>query len=769
MEEARRPAATAIMQHDDTLPGDQERMRLRAALDAAGVGTWRHDLDTGLAQLDARAQEHYGVGCTELPITELVAHVHPDDRARLVEEMATELGQPGLERHVTEYRTIDAVGHVRELRVFAHIVFETDRGVQRPRLGYGATQDITAARADRRLLEDQTVLLHEVEHIAQVGGWDFDPLTGERRWTAGTLAIHGLTEAPAYAAAGIERFEGEARARMEAAVAEAAARGTPYDLELPFTAANGDRKWVRAVCRPVLDGTRVVRLRGTLQDITAQKHSETALQRFMQASPIILYALALEPNGERLVRLEGDLERLTGWKPSEVDAGDWWRRNIHPEDLERVLAHNPMPYDLEHLVIDFRFRRADGRYMWLHDERRLVRDAAGRANEVVGSWSDITERVELEMQLRQSQKLEAIGQLAGGIAHDFNNLMTVVIGTSDILDGMLPLDPALASLVDDIRVAGERAATLTRQLLIFSRKQVLQPVAIDVNDAVRGLDRILRRLIGEDIAVRCELVEGAGHVVADPGQLEQMLINLAVNARDAMTRGGTLTVRTSLEDGTGTHNALDTAHVCITMTDTGHGMAPEVLNRVFEPFFTTKPAGRGTGLGLAVVFGIVKQSGGHITVESTPGVGTTFRLFLPRTNAPRAQAAASTALVRGTETVMVVDDEEGVRRVAAVMLARSGYRVIEASSPEDALAKAGPELALDLLLTDVVMPGMGGPALADALRASRPRLKVLFMSGYIDDALERHGLEQLQHSLILKPFTPRDLAARVRRTLDEPS
>jgi two-component system cell cycle sensor histidine kinase/response regulator CckA len=600
-----------------------------------------------------------------------------------------------------------------------------------------------------------------------VGGWDFDPRTGKGRWTSGTLAIHGLTEPPSSADSGVERFEGDARVRIEAALDEAATRGTPYDLELPFTDVNGRHKWVRAVCRPVLDGTRVVRLRGTLQDITAQKRSELALQRFMQASPIIIYALAIEPSGPRLVRLEGDLERLTGWRPSQVDAGDWWRRNIHPEDLERVLAHNPAPDGVDHLAIDFRFRRADGRYLWLHDDRRLIRNRAGHVSEVVGSWSDITERVDLEMQLRQSQKLEAIGQLAGGIAHDFNNLMTVVIGTSDILGGLLPRDPAIASLVEDIRMAGERAATLTRQLLAFSRKQVLHPVPTDVNEAVRGLDSILRRLISEDITVRCEFGERVGHVMADPGQLEQMLINLAVNARDAMPQGGTLTIRTSLVEGPAIEGALAVPHACITMTDTGHGMSPELLTRIFEPFFTTKPVGRGTGLGLAVVFGIVKQSGGHITVESTPGAGSTFHLYLPRTDTPRVAQTAPTALARGTETVMVVDDEEGVRRVAAVVLARSGYRVIEASSAEDALAKAGPDVPLDLLLTDVVMPGMGGPALAGAMRAARPGLKVLFMSGYVDDALERHGLEHMQRSLLSKPFTPQDLAARVRHTLDE--
>ena len=754
------------MSRDDCLPHDDHTW-LRAALDAAGVGTWRHDLTTGLVQLDPRAQQHYGVSRGELPMPELLDRIHPDDRARLEGEIATVIGEQHHDHYVTEYRTVDPQGHVRHLRVHVRLEFGPDRDGRPVLRGVGTTQDITTARADQRLLEEQALLLQEVEDIAQVGGWDFDPRTGEGRWTRGTLAIHGLTEPPSAANSGLERFEGDARARIEAALAEASTRGTPYDLELPFTAVNGERKWVRAVCRPVLDGARVVRLRGTLQDITAQKRSEAALQRFMQASPTIIYALAIEGDGQRLVRLEGDIERLTGWKTSEVDAGDWWRRNIHPDDLARVLAQNPAPYDLEHLTIDFRFRRADGRYMWLHDERRLIRDAGGRPSEVVGSWSDVTERVELEMQLRQSQKLEAIGQLAGGIAHDFNNLMTVVIGTSDILDGMLPPDPALASLVEDIRVAGERAANLTRQLLAFSRTQVLQPAAVDVNSAVRGLDRILRRLIGEDITVACEAGDGVGHVIVDAGQLEQVLINLAVNARDAMPHGGTLTITTSVVDGTAIAGALPVPHACIAITDTGHGMPEEVLQRIFEPFFTTKPVGRGTGLGLAVVFGIVRQSGGHITVESTPGAGTTFRIFLPRTAAPRVAPHAAPESLRGSETVMVVDDEDGVRRVAAVVLARHGYRVIEASSPDDALAKAAAGLPLDLLLTDVVMPGMNGPALAEALRARHPRLKVLFMSGYVDDALDRHGLEQLQQSLLMKPFTPRELAARIRRALDD--
>ncbi|MGC4083024.1 MAG: ATP-binding protein [Vicinamibacterales bacterium] len=515
---------------------------------------------------------------------------------------------------------------------------------------------------------------------------------------------------------------------------------------------------------------RVVRMRGTLQDITAQKQSEDALQRFMQASPMIVYGLAVESDRQRLIRLEGDIERLTGWKADEVDAGTWWEQNLHPEDRERVLAHNPNPYDIDNLSIEFRFRRADGRYIWIHDERRLLRDAQGRPNEVVGTWLDVTERVELETQLRQSQKLEAIGLLAGGIAHDFNNLLTVIIGTSEMLGSALADRGDILGFVEDIRAAGERAASLTRQLLAFSRKQVLQAVPVDINEAIDGLDRMLRRLIGEHITVRCNLEPGVGHAVVDPGQFQQVLVNLAVNARDAMPRGGSLTLATNLVDAKAVMpagTATQGRYICVILRDTGQGMTPEVMERIFEPFFTTKAVGQGTGLGLATVFGIVQQSGGHIHVESTPDVGTTFRVYLPAASLRSVQSTPAAIARRGKETILLVDDEEGVRRIAALSLSRHGYTVVEATSPRDALLRGSSNEPINLLLTDVVMPDISGPELALALRAQRPTLKVLFMSGYVDESLERQGLHMVPHALLVKPFSVRELTARVRQVLDE--
>ncbi|MGE3957180.1 MAG: PAS domain-containing protein [Vicinamibacterales bacterium] len=750
----------------------EEQKRHRIALDAAELGTWRHDLRTGVFQLDERGQAHYGVSRFALPIDDVSARVHPEDRERLAREMAEVLGSPGRDAFYTEYRTFSSDGRIQYLRVHVRVEFEGEGDHRRAVVGYGTTQDVTSARQTERMLLEQALLLKQVEEIAHIGGWDFEIDSGKGHWTAETLRIHGLDAMPQDASSGLDRFEGEARTTMAAALDAAITRGVPYDLELPFTSADGRHKWVRASCRPVQTRGRVTRLRGTLQDITDRKESELALRRFMESSPTILYALAVEPDGQRLLRLEGDLERLTGWSRADANASTWWLGNIHPDDRERVLAQNPTPYDIDRLSIEFRFRRADGTYLWLHDERRLLRDSEGRPSEVVGAWSDVTERIELETQLRQSQKLEAIGQLAGGIAHDFNNLLTVIIGTSELLGASLAPHATALGFVDDIRAAGERAATLTRQLLAFSRKQVLQPMPVHVNDAIEGMDRLLRRLIGEHITVVTELQPDAGHAVVDPGQFEQVLVNLAVNARDAMPRGGTLTIRTGIADAADLAGFSDRRagrHVAIAISDTGCGMSPEIQSRIFEPFFTTKPVGRGTGLGLATVFGIVKQSGGQIAVQSAPDRGTSFTLYLPWVTPTALPAPSAHAAHPGSETVLLVDDEEGVRRVTALALSRSGYRVLEAASPREALTLASDGSAtIDLLITDVVMPGLAGPELAAILTSGRPHLKVLFISGYVDADLEPRHPDGLRHPLLMKPYSPRELTARVRDVLDGP-
>jgi PAS domain S-box-containing protein len=393
---------------------------------------------------------------------------------------------------------------------------------------------------------------------------------------------------------------------------------------------------------------------------------------------------------------------------------------------------------------------------------------------------DVTERRraeealrEREEQLRQSQRLEAIGQLAAGVAHDFNNLLSVMLGRAEMALARLDSEhPARRDIVT-LASTAERAANLTRQLLAFGRKQVLQPRVLDLNDVVRGMTSLLRRLIGEHVRLATLAGEALHPVKADPGQLEQVVMNLVVNARDAMPRGGTVTITTGNAELDARYAAdhpevVPGPYAMIAVTDTGHGMDAATRSRIFEPFFTTKELGKGTGLGLATVYGIVRQSGGHVWVYSEPGMGTTFKVYLPRFDAPPETAPPPPpAAPRGhAELVLLVEDDAEVRAVAHDILERGGYRLLEAASPAEALAVAGahPE-PIDLLLTDIVMPGMSGRELADRLCAARPGLRVLYMSGYTDDAVVRHGIGAGTREFLQKPFTTDGLAGKVHEVL----
>ncbi len=383
------------------------------------------------------------------------------------------------------------------------------------------------------------------------------------------------------------------------------------------------------------------------------------------------------------------------------------------------------------------------------------------------------EKDRLEEQLRLSQRLEAIGHLAGGVAHDFNNILSVILNNAGfVLEAMPESDPARADVLE-IETAARRAAELTRQLLAFSRRQILEPQPLSLNATVTAFQGMLGRLLGEDIELALGLAADAGTVLADPGKIEQVIMNLAVNARDAMPQGGRLTLETANVDLDGAYQEQHAAvaagrYVMLAVSDTGTGMDAETRAHVFEPFFTTKEAGKGTGLGLATVYGIVKQSGGYIWMYSEPGRGTTFKVYLPRIDAPpEARRRAAPAVTRGSETVLVVEDEAPVRRMTERMLRAAGYGVLSAASGAEALALDDATLArVGLLFTDVVMPGMSGRELANRLLARAPRLRVLFTSGYTDDAIVHHGVLDPGTAFIEKPFTAAQLTRKIRSVLD---
>ena len=443
-----------------------------------------------------------------------------------------------------------------------------------------------------------------------------------------------------------------------------------------------------------------------------------------------------------------------------------------PEDRVRLAAM----IEVNEVVQDFEVhaRRGDGTLIWVSLGLRAERDAGGQVLHYEWSVADITERKRLESELRQAQKLEGIGQLAGGIAHDFNNLLTVITGRSYLVLAQLPADHAVRRHIDLIQTTAERAAALTRQLLAFSRKQVLEPKVLDVKAVVTGLAPMLRRLIGENLEFAVVAAPEPGAVKADPSQLEQVILNLAVNARDAMPQGGTLTIETANVELDETYarrhpGANAGRFVMLAVSDTGHGMDAAVKARIFEPFFTTKDPGKGTGLGLATVFGIVKQSGGSIGVYSEPGHGTTFKIYLPRVDEAIAETAtaATPTLARGFETILLVEDDNEVRALARETLDGHGYTVIPAATPAEALQLAGSHSGpIHLLVTDVVLPQFSGRGLAERLAPEHRDLRVLYMSGYTDDAIVRHGMLEEGTAFLQKPFTPYTLLLKVREVLD---
>ena len=518
------------------------------------------------------------------------------------------------------------------------------------------------------------------------------------------------------------------------------------------------------------------------RDISPIKHAEQALKEseanyrnLIESSPAVMYLA--EPFPPYSPIYVSPNVAAFGYPHEEWFARpDMWTSLIHKDDLERVLKLTEEAMEQEHdTELEYRIIARDGSIHWVQDKGRFISDAKGNKVGWQGVILDVTKTKELEDQLRQSQKLESVGLLAGGIAHDFNNMLGVIGGYSDLALRKLKADDPIRSNIEEIKKACNRSAALTQQLLAFSRQQVLEPEVLDLNEVITDTIKMLQRVIGEDIQLTATLNPKLGRVKADPGQISQIILNLAVNARDAMPQGGRLTIETAnvfLEpDYTEQQIGIPPGtYVMLAVCDTGTGMNDETRQHIFEPFYTTKEVGQGTGLGLATVYGIVKQSGGNIEVESKQGTGTTFKIYLPQAANQLSSAKLINTpdqMLTGNQTILLVEDEVLVRNLTCRILEECGYTVIEASNGAEALEiyDAG-DCKFDLLMTDVVMPQMGGRELAEKLTAKLPNLKILFTSGYTDDAVVRHGVIETNTNFIQKPFSPESLATKIKLILD---
>jgi PAS domain S-box-containing protein len=518
-------------------------------------------------------------------------------------------------------------------------------------------------------------------------------------------------------------------------------------------------------------------------DISARKEAEKAraeaeskYRTLVEQVAAISYIAELGLRG-KWHYVSPQIEAITGYSQEEWLASSCdWMFHIPAEDHAVVGAAEEASLRGERYQAEYRIVRKDGAVIWVSDTAVVARGSDSHPV-MEGIIVDITERKVLENQLQQSRRMEAVGRLAGGIAHDFNNLLTIIKGYAELAVQRSGIQPDLRADVQQIENAAERASTLIRQLLAFSRRQVLQPKIIDLNAIVLGLDKLLGRLMGEHIEMVTRCAVNVGHVKADPAQIEQVIMNLVVNARDAMPKGGRLTVETYNVDLDSTYardhvSVKPGAYVMLAVTDTGIGMSPETVAHIFEPFYTTKESGQGTGLGLSTVYGIVKQSGGYIWVYSEPNKGTTFKVYLPRVAEPvdaKSERTEAPAASKGSETILLVEDEEAVRELASRILSAKGYNVVPAKSVKEAEQWAEEHLdEIHLLLTDIIMPGTSGRELARRIIAKHPQTRVLYMSGYTDNVLAQGGVLEAGLSFLQKPFTPSALVQKVRDVLDRP-
>ena len=580
-------------------------------------------------------------------------------------------------------------------------------------------------------------------------------------------------------------LQGPASSREQLArIRKALEKKEPIRCEVLNYGKSGKPYWLELDITPLFDAQGVcTHYVAVERDITQRKHQEDELQQarerfelISKATNDVIWDWDFTSN---ILWWNNSMKDVFGYTPADLAPGpESWTDHIHSDDREHVVRsiHEVIDGSAELWSAEYRFLKADASYAHVVDRGFVIRDENGKATRMVGSMLDITDRMEIEQKLRESQKLEAVGHLTGGIAHDFNNLLTVVLGNAEML-AELSTDSRLRPMAEMTLSAAKRGAELTSRLLAFARRQALDPKPTDINEQVRAMRPLIRRTLPENIELEFIPDPDLGTAEVDAGELDTALLNLVVNARDAMPAGGRLTIETinvSLDETYAkTHSEVVAGdYVMICVSDTGVGMDTDTLQRAFEPFFTTKPVGKGSGLGLSMVFGFTKQSGGHISIYSEPGEGTSVKLYFPRMQGS-AQLACSrdnkTILQGGTEHILIAEDDDLVLENLASQLRLLGYRVTTVTNGPDALEALQNHSDIDLLLTDIIMPGgINGRELADMAKQAYPDLKILFTSGYTENAIVHHGRLDAGVDLLSKPYTRQALSAKVRKVLDNP-
>ncbi len=764
-------ALTTVLAHRAVR--DSER-KLADAQQIAHVGYWERDIITERVTASDETYRIVGLQPGERDFTPASARklIHPDDLQMTVHVISSAL-MAGQE-YDTEFRILRADGEVRFVQ--SHGSVRRDES-GRPRSVFGTVQDIT----DRRRAQDQlrasearfrTFVDHATDalYVHDASGLILD-VNRHACESLGYAREELIGQPPTL-------FDCDATDTVLTTLYARLDGGETLTFESRHRRKDGLSFPVEVRVRPFWqDGRRFAV--SLSRDITERKRAEQALIESHSLLRAVIEgtsdAVFVKDLNGRYLLINSAGARVIGRTVDEVIGHDD-RDLFTPETAAMIMDRDRQVIAAGTSQMFEEAATAAGVTRIYLATKGVYRDAQGHVAGVFGISHDITEAKRLEEQFRQSQKMEAVGRLAGGVAHDFNNLLTVINGCSELaLDNLGPHDPT-RELLDDIRKAGERAATLTRQLLAFSRKQVLLPQVVNLNTLLSELHKLLKRLIGEDVDLSLVLDPELGLARVDPGQFEQAIINLVVNARDAMPNGGRMTIHNQnaeLDEHYARHRPemKPGSYVLVAVRDSGTGMDEATKARIFEPFFTTKESGKGTGLGLAMVYGFVKQSGGHIEVTSQPGLGTTFTIYLPRAydTTPSLPATSGLTVPKGSETVLLVEDEAAVRGLSKIVLQANGYTVLEAEDGHEALQIARQHRdPIHLLVTDVVMPRVNGRRLADLLLQTRPDLRILFMSGYTDEAEIRQGALEPGVAFLQKPFSPMTLARKVREVLDTP-